>query len=39
MKIRKYIEFIKEELQDTPENYVSTVLTFLKKKLDNLFVR
>jgi hypothetical protein len=37
MKIRKYIEFIKEELQDTPENYVSTVLTFLKKKLDKMF--
>jgi hypothetical protein len=37
MKIRKYIEFIKEELQDTPENYVSTVLTYLKRKLDKMF--
>jgi len=37
MKIRKYIEFIKEEMQDTPENYVSTVLTYLKKKLDKMF--
>jgi hypothetical protein len=37
MKIVKYIEFIKEELHDTPENYVATVLNKLKRKLDKIF--
>jgi hypothetical protein len=37
MKIVKYIEFIKEELHDTPENYIATVLNKLKRKLDKIF--
>jgi hypothetical protein len=37
MKIRKYIEFIKEELQDTPESYISTALSKLKRKIDKMF--
>ena len=38
MKIVKYIDFIKENnLQDTPENYISIVLNKLKKKLDKIF--
>lgn len=38
MKVFKYSEYIKEELQDTPESYVETALRQLKKKLDKLFV-
>jgi hypothetical protein len=37
MKIFKYSEYIKEELQDTPENYVATALNQLKRKLDKIF--
>lgn len=37
MKIIKYVDFIKENLQDTPENYISIVLNKLKKKLDKIF--
>jgi hypothetical protein len=37
MNIIKYNEFIKENLQDTPENYISIVLNKLKKKLDKVF--
>lgn len=37
MKIFKYSEYISEELQDTPENYVSTALNQLKRKLDKIF--
>jgi hypothetical protein len=37
MKVIKYNEFIKENLQDTPENYISIVLNKLKNKLDNIF--
>jgi hypothetical protein len=37
MKIIKYLDFIKENLQDTPENYISIVLNKLKKKLDKIF--
>jgi hypothetical protein len=37
MKIIKYGDFIKENLQDTPENYISIVLNKLKKKLDKIF--
>lgn len=37
MKIIKYSDFIKENLQDTPENYISIVLNKLKKKLDKIF--
>lgn len=37
MKIRKFIEFINEEFNDTPESYISIVLTQIKKKIDNMF--
>jgi hypothetical protein len=37
MKIVKYQEFIKEELQDTPETYVATALNNLKRKIDKMF--
>lgn len=37
MKIIKYTEFIKEELNDTPENYISIVLTEIKRKIDKIF--
>ena len=37
MKVRKFIEFIKEELQDTPETYISTLLQKLKVKIDKMF--
>jgi hypothetical protein len=37
MKIRKFIEFIKEELNDTPEEYISDVLVDIKRKIDMMF--
>jgi hypothetical protein len=37
MIIIKYSDFIKENLQDTPENYISIVLNKLKNKLDKIF--
>jgi hypothetical protein len=38
MKVIKFTEFIKEELlNDTPETYISTVLTQLKRKIDRMF--
>jgi len=37
MKIIKYSQFINEELNDTPESYVSVALTQLKKKIDRMF--
>lgn len=37
MRVIKYNEFIKENLQDTPENYISIVLSKLKKKIDRMF--
>lgn len=37
MKVFKYSEYIKEELQDTPESYINMALMQLKKKLDKLF--
>jgi hypothetical protein len=37
MKIIKYKQFINEELNDTPENYISTALTRLKREIDNIF--
>lgn len=38
MKIRRFYDFIKEELMnDTPENYVETVLNQLKRKIDKMF--
>lgn len=38
MKIRKFIDFINEELMnDTPESYVEMVLNQLKRKIDKIF--
>jgi hypothetical protein len=38
MKIRKFIEFLNEELiNDTPESYVETALRKLKHKIDKMF--
>lgn len=38
MKIRKFFDFINEELMnDTPENYVETVLNRLKRDIDKIF--
>ena len=37
MKIIKYLDFINEELNDTPESYIATALTQLKKKIDRMF--
>ena len=38
MKVIKFTEFIKEELfNDTPETYISTLLSQLKKKIDKMF--
>lgn len=37
MRIIKFIEFIKEELNDTPESYINISLTQLKKKIDKMF--
>ena len=37
MKIRKFIEFIKEELNDTPESYIEIALKHIKKKIDKMF--
>ena len=37
MKIRKFFQFINEELNDTPENYVAMALTKLKRDVDRMF--
>lgn len=38
MKVIKFTEFIKEELMnDTPETYISTLLSQLKRKIDKMF--
>jgi len=37
MKIRKFIEFINEEFNDTPESYIKIALTNIKKKIDKMF--
>lgn len=37
MKLYKYNEFIKENLQDTPEEYVKTALLQIKKKIEDIF--
>jgi len=38
MKIRKFFDFINEELMnDTPENYIEMVLKQLKTKIDKMF--
>jgi hypothetical protein len=37
MKIRKFIDFINEELNDTPEAYIDIALKQIKKKVDRMF--
>jgi len=37
MKIRKFIEFITEELNDTPESYIETALKQLQNKIGKMF--
>jgi hypothetical protein len=37
MKIIKFIEFIKEDITETPSNMTSTALTQLKKRIDKIF--
>lgn len=37
MKIRKYTDFINEELNDTPESYIEVALKQIKKKIDKMF--
>jgi len=37
MKISRFVDFIKEELSDTPESYIEQALRQLKKKIDNMF--
>jgi hypothetical protein len=37
MKIIKYSQFLNEELNDTPEQYISMALTKLKRKIDRMF--
>lgn len=37
MRIIKFLEFIKEGLNDTPEEYISIALMKLKKKIDRMF--
>ena len=37
MRVRKYLEFIKEEFNETPESYISTALTQIKQKIDKMF--
>lgn len=36
-KVYKYTEFILENMIDTPETYVHTALTKLKKRIENMF--
>jgi hypothetical protein len=37
MKLQRYNQFIKENLQDTPEEYIKTALLQIKKKIEYLF--
>lgn len=37
MKIRKFVDFINEELNDTPESYIETALKQLQKKIGDMF--
>jgi hypothetical protein len=39
MRVRKYLDFIKEELfAETPESYIATALSQIKLKIDKMFV-
>jgi hypothetical protein len=37
MRVRKYLDFIKEEFNETPESYISTALSQIKQKVDKMF--
>ena len=37
MRVRKYLDFIKEEFNETPESYISTALSQIKQKIDKMF--
>ena len=37
MKITKWSEFVNEEFQDPPEEYIKTALTKLKRKIESFF--
>jgi arginyl-tRNA synthetase len=37
MKIRKYVDFLNEELNDTPESYVEIALKQIQRKIDKMF--
>lgn len=37
MRVRKYTEFIKENMYETPENYIGEALKQLKRKIDKMF--
>ena len=37
MKIRKFLDFISEEMHDTPESYIETALKQIKRKIDAMF--
>ena len=37
MKIRKFVDFINEEFNDTPEAYIETALKQLQKKIGKMF--
>jgi len=37
MKIIKYTDFIKENMYETPENYIGSALNRLKRKIDKMF--
>lgn len=37
-KYNEYIQYLKENINDTPETYISSLLTKLKRKIDGFFV-
>jgi hypothetical protein len=37
MKIRKYVDFLNEEMNDTPESYIDIALKQIKRKIDKMF--
>jgi hypothetical protein len=37
-KYNEYVQYIKENINDTPETYISSLLTKLKRKIDGFFV-
>ncbi len=37
MQVKKFSDFLNENVHDTPEEYVKTALTKLKRKIENYF--